>query len=758
MIRLEIKKVFGNKQLLLVMLAVVLLHAFLVYFQMVSPNEEGYSAQDVGSIYSEMGSNQAAYLEDKIQSLSKNTDVSSLTFDEFKAVLKQSRLYHHIQEEVLQANSYAEYLEKIESEAQRFKGASLLFDANSFSSRNIINIAEDYSTLPRISLRWSPSDAMQIVTSSPLADICILLCIVMIVLIVTTSERALGYHMLIHTHPDGENKSWGIKLFVLLIMTGALVAVLYIPSILIGYYIGGFGDIDNPIQSMSLYYGCPYQLTVGQFLVVFLLYKFIAFLCVALILGCCGFCCCSTLSAVITIGLLLFCSYIPMQTVERTSWFGWLKEFNLAAIMDTSHYFSTSVNANLFGYPASIVGIGCVFIIMSLSISIPLSRWIWRQPTCVDKKIWLKKSKKSAAFMKRSNLFWFEMHKLFRTNHALVICISLIALLLLVSSGPNGPNRIQYYYQQYASRLSGNLSAESQQFIDEETERIARANEEIEILTDKVNLGELSTEAFTVLAEQWKIPVEQESAFGVVCEQYSYLKGLQERGCTVAFIDETGWKELVGEWGEKTNYLNAIWFAALLTLCLYNAWTMEASHGVETLIVCTPNGIRKTNFAKCMSALCLVAFISPILFLNQLILVDTKFSLNAQTVWNFPAISIYALPHIPVWCSVKAYLLLRLLTVFAEGVIFAWIILIISRLSKNNVIALSSCAILGGINLIFAFVFQWQPILSGRLTVRGSILVIGLMNVILIYIAFIYRQHFKCSGILNPVKSKTNRE
>lgn len=731
MIRAEFRKLAAHWQLLVLIAVLIAANAGRILWQAVTPGENGYSPRDVGQLYEAIGESQAADVQRRIDALSDQDYIRSLSPEDYEAVWAELSLCRRAAQEIGQAAAYGDYLAGIQSEAKRMEGASLLFRADSFSARNIVGLAEAYRPLEQKSLSWVPSEGMLLVTDNLLTDLCVLLCVAMVILLLTASERSAGLHQLIHTAPSGCQKSWAAKGFTLGICTVMLLAGFYLPGLLIAGTAVGFGDLSLPVQSLAAYYSCPYALTTGQFLVCFFGLKTLAFLGIAAILFCFGCFFCGNLSAFIGMGSFLGLSWLAWLRVDRLSWFGMLKECSAAALISTHHYFESAYHVNAAGYPVPAIVTGGGVLVISLGIVIPLSRYFWMRPTQTDRK-WFRERRGAASAIRVRGIGMLELRKLLVTNRAAIITAAAMLLLLTGTSGPRGFDQTQYYYRQYAEMLAGALTEETLLLLQGEEERFAAAERKLEALSERLDSGEISSETFFVLKEQWEIPYAQESACQMAWEQYRYLSEQKDRGLRVAFLDETGWRQLAGDWGTGRSLINAVWTALVLSLGLHNFGTMEKTACMDLLVACAPDGWQRVKRKKRICACCFAALISPIPYVHQLFLADQAFALEG---WNSLSLSVASVQCLGVdsACPILGYLVLKALSVAAEAVLVSLLILELSFCFRQSVVSLFGCMTALGAALLLRAGSGTSALLAGRTGVE-AILAELLLTVLLLWL------------------------
>ena len=727
MLKAELKKIRSFHSVIILVLLLLFLHIMLLIYQAVKPNELGFSSRDIGRIYHEMGQNEIEFIEHRKIEVIASINEAGNDQERIDSLASQMSLLHQIEREVNLTATYAEHLEGIAKDAEQLQRSTILFQDKTFSARNILDIAEAYSRLERSSLSWCPSEGVLLITGNSYTDILILFSMIILCLALTTSERMLGYHAIIRTAPNGCNRSWLYKLRILIVLAVGITALFYIISFYVSYHLIGWNPA-LPVQSMISYYNCPYEMTISQFLLVFLILKTLAIICLSVLVFALG-CIFSDLlrpAACVIIGIII--SYILWHRIDRSSWLGILKEFNVIALLDTKHYFETAVNVNVAEYPLSAVSAGIIFACISFIISIPISKYYWKRILETDCPTVVRSAHRIHESHTKSLLFC-EVEKLLLTNHALLIWGVMAVMLALGLTVPNEITETQYFYRQYVDVLEGSLSEEKAEFLEKEAAHIAEANAQISMLSEKLSEGEILPETFAILSSEWDIPLSKQSAFYAAYDQYMELAELQAGGYQVEFLDETGWILLFSEWGKAVDTLNGLLIGIVLVLSIHNYAAMEVSTGVNVLISCSPNGPARTKSAKYLSAILYAMLAAPYPYINQLFQINSEFPLENFSSFHLSIGSVTAIDSLLLWCPVAGYISFRIASIMVEAVLCSVVILHISERMKSAFASLSCGLFALGINFVLAICFRFSPILSGRELDEGWIVIVELVVV-----------------------------
>lgn len=724
MIRWEIKKITEVQHILFIVLLLCIQTGVLL-FLCIKPGEEGYSARDLYKVSREVKPGtplqQLQTFKDRAEELSERLETSEVTENEWLEIFSDYQMYQQIIEEASVGVGYADYLEEIKNQASRLQGASLLVKEDTFTSRNIAALEKAYADLAPEALPWNPSEGTELLTDSKLTDFFLMICMLLFTLKLTVSERTGGQYRLLHTAPNGCRRTWAAKLAAYLIAETGCIILFYLSAFVTVRYAAGTGTFGDPIQSVQFFYQCPYRLTIGQFLIIFGVTKAFVLIAVSTVVYCIGTGCKSMLSAAVCVCACMAGSLLLWYAVERTAWYGLLKEINLAAPVHTWHYFSNAVNLNVAGYPVPTAAAGVIFLLLVSFLSLLLSRRLWSRAhlpaiTVPPKRI----RKKGGGY---SGLYLYELKKLLIKNRGIGV-IFVMVLILAAMPSPEIFSRMQYYYQKYAAEFFGPLTEEKKQRLLEEQDRIAEVDNALEVLTRQLENQEISMETFRLMQAQISIPVEQRLAFDMVQEQYTCLEQKEAENSHVVFLDESGWKILYGDWGKQYRLMNAVWIYVLGILLLHNYWIMEKTSHMEILIRSAPDGRRRVAGAKNTAVMMSFLLIALIPWSYRFLLVAKTYALPGFFSLEISSDSISVLNGTAGWCPIFVYHILQFMAMEAETLIYLSFMLYVSGYLKNDVISICTMSLVAVCCFGTAVLTGQTPFATGRDSVAGNICIL----------------------------------
>lgn len=248
--------------------------------------------------------------------------------------------------------SYEEYLERVQEQAHKMQ-ASSIFNANksSFTYRNIIKTAKDFTSCTAEGIRLGNDRAIQDWLSFSLAD-WFYLAVILLLVMSFLEERKKGLAAIVRTCSAGRGKLQISRLLVLLTFCAGMTLLLfYLPLGLSLCVDGGWQDWSRPIQSLAEFQGYTMQMSIAEFLIQFFFVKTICgFLLGVLLWFALSFLARPQMGWLATAaGLVL--EYLLYTLIPSQSIFNLLREINVFSYVFTSELYVQYTNINFFGFP-----------------------------------------------------------------------------------------------------------------------------------------------------------------------------------------------------------------------------------------------------------------------------------------------------------------------------------------------------------------------------------------------------------------------
>ena len=700
-------KVLKKKTIWAVILFMVLLNCLVTYNQIYTKNDNMYSISDVAEIYSEIAdidSNEA-----KLNYLTGNMTAGHFDDIPDEGTVARVNAIQQVCSEIEAIDGYTDFLHDIKNKADDMSDSFFFTNPNSFSYRNLADTPEAYNHLDGIVPEAGFSDGVKIITDTHTADIFLLISMLAIVLSLAVSEREDGTLSLIKPTKYGYFHTIAAKAVNIFIFSAIMILLFYADSLAVVLKTVGLGNTDRAIQSISGYMTSPHLLSVRQYITIFFITKFMgisAIMCVFFLL--CQLCKNTIYSCASGIALFLIELLVYIK-IDSNSYVSFFKEFNIAALCDTSHYFDNYVNLNLFGFPVNTALIGIIIAVISIAVSLFFGIYNYVKESSVgatsnfiQEKLQQRKKKSKHINL---NLLLFEVYKILIDQKALLVFIVLIIVQVLSVGNLNYfVDKEEYYYQSYCSYLSGELTDEKSYYMQAEKIKIDDTQSIIDELNIQYENGEISYSTLQIELYSLNVDESKSNAFHRAYDQYMQLKELSQSGKDVSFVYQTPWEKLITNDALVYDLISlALLFLALI-LAFSSSASVERTTDMDKIITISPKGFKAVEKRKIV-VITAFAFLSAIIvFLPRIAMVVNTYSLTelSAPVQSIPALSTFQFKM----SLIAFFVLLQVCRLIIVGIVSV-IIYLISKASGNKIITITISSLLFVIPIII-FLIQYM--------------------------------------------------
>ena len=590
------------------------------------------------------------------------------------------RLFSQLQSEYDTVAAYSDFLEGVQTKATQLSGISIFQnDRTGYDLKNIELTAQVYAGLTDTPIEYYPQKGLYTAISYAFTDLILLASMLLLALILVRQERDSGLLSLIRSLPGGRLKTAIAKLAAFAASLLVVLMVLY--GVNLAYCSASFslGPMNRTIQSVPALMRCTMQITVGQYLLRFLLAKWAGAFVMGLWVMLAALIAKRAAAGWIGALALPLAMYGIRATIPATSHWNVVKYANMVSLLQTNELLGNYRNLFWFGNP----------------VSLPLVEWLTAAVlggslfaafcTVFAKAQLLPAAKHSFALpfsrkTRATSVTHEEGRKLLLMNGATVFLAAF--LVFGIYQGVTAESYIdadEIYYAYYMKHISGPWSEESRDWIRNQR------NEFIPMLETqkRVNSGELSSDALLAYSSlRQKYSVYQR----VVQSNINYY--LKENpGAWLVY--ETGYKKLFGFTG--TGDVQDTLLAGLLcALCFSGLFAMERKGGMDEILACTPLGRKYTVKAKLWQSTAVAAVISFGTVLPHLWQVLRDYGLPSLLG---PAMSISDLQAVPKFITLSDLLIFWLICRFAACLCMSRITLWLGQKLGNLLTALFISAV-----------------------------------------------------------------
>ena len=479
--------------------------------------------------------------------------------------------------------SYGEYLERVQEQAHKMQ-ASSIFNANknSFTYRNIIKTAKDFTSCTAEGIRLGNDRAIQDWLSFSLAD-WFYLAMILLLVMSFLEERKKGLAAIVRTCSAGRGKLQVARLLVLLSFCAGMTLLLYYLPLGLSLCVdGGWQDWSRPIQSLPEFQKYTVPMRIAEFLIQFFFVKTIC----GVLLGVLIWFALSFLTRpqmgwlATAFGLVL--EYLLYTLIPAQSIFSPFREINVFSYVFTSELFVQYTNINFFGFPIGrrtlLLGLlVCVTAVLSaVTILILTRRYPLGNRDIMGK--WIDRwNQIGDGLRKHFGLYGFETYKfLFLSAGGLFLILGFLMTQNLncgTLAYTIGEDNI---YRQYVAEIQGPVTQDTYDYLV--AARVTLENTPIDTAEYEVALDQLEETIASLEDGAW-------------------------------LVYEPMFMNCYGLDSSITQRQNALLSYIFLVVCLSVLFACEKNGDLRKILRTTPNGRSKVFWTKYAVALTLVLIV-----------------------------------------------------------------------------------------------------------------------------------------------------
>ena len=562
------------------------------------------------------------------------------------------RLFSQLQNEYNTVAGYGDFLQSVQTKATQLSGISIFQnDRTGYDLKNIELTAQVYAGLTETPIDYFPQKGLYTAISYAFTDLILLASMLLLALILVRQERDSGLLSLVRSLPGGRLQTALAKLAAFAASLLVVLMVLYGVNLAYCSASFGLGSLHRTIQSVPALMRCTMQITVGQYLLRFLLAKWAGAFVMGLWVMLAALVAKRAAAGWVGALALPLAMYGIRAAIPATSHWNVIKYANMVSLLQTNELLGNYRNLFWFGSP----------------VSLPLVEWLTAAVlggslfagfcAVFAKAQLLPTAKRSLALpfshtTRATSVPREEGRKLLLMNGAAVFLAAFLAFGIYQGiTSESYLDADEIYYAYYMKHISGPWRTESYNWLTEQGKEFAPMLE----VQRRVIGGELSSDAllaYNSLQQKYTV-YQQIIQFNI---QY-YLK--QNPGAWLVY--ETGYRKLFGFTG-TADVQDTLLAGLLCALCFSGLFAMERKGGMDEILAATPLGRKYTAKAKLRQSTLVAAVIAFGTVLPHLWQILRDYGLPALLA---PAMSISELQAVPKFITLSDLLLFWLLCRFA---------------------------------------------------------------------------------------------
>lgn len=576
----EIRKWFCHKSFIGILVSVLLFQIAYFGWNIFNSEEfcdyQGYQKLS-GKINNENRENIQKNLDEKLAP-ENLYQMGSITPEYTESVSEEETLYRVVLKELKQINGYSEYLEQVTDE----KGMSVsIFNQSNYLDRDREVTAQVYSRLQGTETEYGGNYGCYLFTYMGLDDIFCIVLFLLIAVSVVTTEREKETVLLLRIMPKGQKKVSIVKYIWGAILSFGVTFIFYGIKLLLIIRTYGLGDLSVAVQGAYGMKGTPFIISVGEYLLLFLLLKLIIGELLYSFMFLMASCFRSSLKVYGVSLLVLAIEYVLYALIEKTNIFVALHDFNVFSLWNSMELLNGYHNVNFFGKPLSYFlvcqVVVCILLIVFSVVGV-FKNSHFRILECAKTEELVGKTRKIRRLDISSVLTLGEFKKCWICEKGLYLLgLSILFLLLFSTSVKEDLSSDEKaYYKEYIQQVEGKYTEDKMAMLLAEEERL-------EILGDKMAQTGITDDARQVFQDDLRRMAGLETVV-------SYGKYLQEHS-GLSFVYSSGYQRLLnGEEGRWNRILRNIIAVFLMVGISVSAWGIEEWSGMRQIIQISRSG------------------------------------------------------------------------------------------------------------------------------------------------------------------------
>lgn len=522
-------------------------------------------------------------------------------------------------------------VQDILDECDRYLGISLFADVDSFAYKNVQKTKNDYSKILSVETADIDTSFLDFFISYETMNY-ILLGIGMILVFTYMEPGSQGLKAVTNTAKNGRGIRRLKQIFVLIGWSGMIVLILCGGSLLLWLLLtraDGLKVLGFPIQTISSCRLFPVRLSILEYLIGFIFFKWMVMFEFVLIIWFIFLIIENTILAFGTVTILFLAEYVICRLIGMNSSYNILRYCNLWYHLSSNEYLYTYLNLNIGNHP-----INRHWVILAVILILTAILTMFSYLKGEYSKIGTSKFEIPFFFslrkcmQKKLNLLTAELYKLLIMQKGFLLLLVFTVFIMNQSDFTNVSNTgYQDMYYSFMDQYKGVPSKESEHYIKTLSKEVNEVTKEYERAEDMYSRGSISADDYLTALIKYDAFYNERKFLSIIEQQQGYLQRLQrEKGIKGWYVNTYCYQSIL----ESVLSLKYGLLIVFMILMAFASIKVENDADIFRVLNCTLLG-RKCLLHKKLIAVNLVTFIMYI------ILLTVKFS-SALHVYGISAL------------------------------------------------------------------------------------------------------------------------
>lgn len=524
------------------------------------------------------------------------------------------------EEHIKRIQNYDIYIDNISMNAKVISGFSLFDNGNNYQVKSAEKIVNAYKKVKNVKPKCGNYTAIEKVTDIGFRDIIVLIAILQCAIILINVDRKHGMLILLKSCKSGRTKLALGKIGALFIAVVSIETITFFIHFITLVGVFGCEDLMVPIQSVPDFYESSLPINIVMYLIVFVALKICVVFSYALfILVIVVLCDNSGIVYAIT-GAIIGLSGVASTKIMWDYAFSFIKIMSPITLINIKSTTEKYYNVNIGGIPFNVMSVGILIMVCYVLLFIVLFTSLFSKKILLHVKINLGRKKRKYKPKKPIGMLAMEYKKLLVTNKGILLLVLLCliqgAILSDVNTSIDGE---QKYYSNYMNDLEGQMSRDTERYIQEEKEYYKKVEEKYQKKQLQFLEGKISDAELSIAEGQYNVKMMPNDAFKRVLKQEQYLNRLnKDNKITGWYVNDIGINYLIHPNKIYNEKIAWIFMMLIMSVMVVICMAYEEQTGMDKLSNITIYGEKKLlnkKIAVVVSISLLIFIISNIPFL-----------------------------------------------------------------------------------------------------------------------------------------------
>lgn len=525
--------------------------------------------------------------------------------------------------------NYSEYISGMRDNLSTISSFKMFNKKSDYHKKSAKKVIDAYDKVKDVKPVYGNYKAIDIVTKLGFSDIAIFVVVLQCAVVLIFTDRKNGMMRLIKSCRRGRVSLICAKIKALFIADFFVVLFIFIPLMIVTINVLDCDSLNVPIQSVPEFYECSLNVSIFEYLIIFMILKYIAVAAysVMLLAGVVLF---KNVGLLYTmLGVVIAISICAKQMILWDYKIALLKIVSPITLIDTSSLTYKYYNMNIVEMPFNITSVSLFAILMYFIVFIAISIILFSnniEIEIIHKKFKINRKRK---FHVRT-ITMIEYKKLLIVNKGMIILVVLAIMQgYFIRNVDTEMSETQKYYAEYMEELEGIRTKDTEEYIAEEQKRFNTIQGEYDKNVERYTNGEIQYEAFLVISSQYSWDMMPKEAFDMVKSNNRYLKKLEkEQNVKGWLFDDIGTKYIIHPKEIYNETIAWIFMMTAILLLVITCFSYEYETGMnrltETMLYGTKR-LKKKKWNVSFIMTTLIFLISNVPFI-VLLLQNYKFS------------------------------------------------------------------------------------------------------------------------------------